>query len=259
MELRIGFANKYYTLWEYTEEVMETKEIEGLEGDDYLAEEKAFEKYDLVEEMYPENREGKMTKEIITVNFYYMKKVQENPEKPQEPQEQNEPEIPEKPEEKKEAKVIVKYLEVNTDKVLADEVIITGKEGDHYQTSEKILREYSFLRIEGTKEGTMKEGETVIIYYYTMIRVDQGVPEHRVDLIGKETKTEETNKPNVIIVKSSTPQNTNITNNNKIDTTTKEIKSGDVLPIIAVSVIIVTIIVNIIIVVVKKKTKKAIK
>ncbi len=236
-----------------TEEVMEREEIEGLDGDDYLAEEKAFEEYDLVEEMYPENVEGKMTKEIITVNFYYMKKVQEEPEEPEEPQEQNEPEIPE---EKKEAKVIVKYLEVNTNKVLADEVIITGKEGDHYQTSEKILREYSFLKIEGTKEGTMKEGETVIIYYYTMIRVDQGVPEHRVDLIEKETKREETNNPNVIIVKSNTPENTNTIDNNKIDTTTKEVKSGDELPVIAVSVIIVIIMVNIVIIIVKKKTRK---
>ena len=99
----------------------------------------------------------------------------------------------------------------------------------------------------------MKAGETVIIYYYTMIRVDQGVPEHRVDLIGKETKTEETNNPNVIIARSNTSQNSNTTNNNKIDTTTKEVKSGDVIPVIAVSIIITILLVNTSIIAIRKE------
>ena len=156
--------------------------------------------------------------------------------------------------EKKDAKIIVKYLEINTNIEIAPKEVIEGKEGDTYKTEEKILEKYSFLKIEGTSEGTMEKGEKEVIYYYTMIRVDQGVPEHRVDLIGKTEKEiqKETKKEVIPKVSANKPVTNNTKKQNKTSET-KKLETGDVLPVAVFSIVIVLIISNTLIAIVTKE------
>ena len=54
-------------------EIIEEVQYKGYEGDKYKTVSKSFEGYKLVEEYYPENAQGKMTKEEILVKYYYKK------------------------------------------------------------------------------------------------------------------------------------------------------------------------------------------
>ena len=91
----------------------------------------------------------------------------------------------------------------------------------------------------------MAKGETIVTYYYTMIRVDQGVPEHKVEQIGT-TVVQSTDSKEVA---TSTIGNGKIpSTNNKTNTKTSEtknIKSGDVIPVVAITIILVLTAINI--------------
>lgn len=56
-----------------TENGQDYDQINGIIGDNYKTKEKYFKYYELVKEKYPENSEGVLTKEDITVEYYYRK------------------------------------------------------------------------------------------------------------------------------------------------------------------------------------------
>ena len=135
---------------EGTEDILEkdsTEIITGHEGDTYKTEEKKFDKYEIVKEMYPTNAEGTMTRVIsedgtvsaeIVVKYYYTKK----------------------------ATVIERHVDVTTGEVIEVEVQ-EGEENDPYKTEKKELEGYDIVeeKLPVNAEGEMK-GETIVVYYY---------------------------------------------------------------------------------------------
>ena len=117
-----------------TEEILH----EGYEGDEYKTTEKFFEGYDLVKEKYPTNSEGKMAKEQIYVDYYYVKKT----------------------------KVTVKYIDKFTGLEVAVNTIIGGHEGDKYFTTEKTVPGYKMVQEPSNKNGTMTINPEVEVRYY---------------------------------------------------------------------------------------------
>ena len=120
-----------------TNKVIESEKIDGKVGDRYETNYKTIEDYDLVKEKLPENIQGEMTEEVITVNYYY----------------------------EKQAKVIVKYLDKLTGEVLAEEEIV-GHIGDEYKTEEKAFSGYDLVEKPSNGIGSMQDETTVVKYYY---------------------------------------------------------------------------------------------
>ena len=115
--------------------------IDGKVGDEYTTEQKEFENYKFVS--VTENAEGTITEETITVIYVY---------------------------EKTTGKVIVQYLEKDTNKVLALEEEITGNIGDEYYTDRKIINNYQSAEPEpDNKTGVITEETIIVIYYYEKI------------------------------------------------------------------------------------------
>ena len=69
---------------------------------------------------------------------------------------------------RKDAKVIVKYLEKDTNEVLDESAnyIINGKVFDEYETEQKEFEGYTFIESTNNTIGTMTENEIEVIYYY---------------------------------------------------------------------------------------------
>ena len=155
-------VNVKYVDKETGEEIDESINIQGHEGDDYKTETKDILGYDLVEE--PENKNGTMTADPIDVIYYY----------------------------RRPAKVIVNYYDADTKKKLADEVEITGHQGDSYTTEEKDIKYYKVEKLPANKDGKMivtvtkdendneiVEDTTYVNYYYRKLifnlRVDKTI------------------------------------------------------------------------------------
>ena len=191
-----------------TDKVLEELRHTGYEGDYYKIEPKEFEGYDLVQEMLPENAEGTMTKEQIEVNYYYIKKskviveyidqitdkiLDKEEIKGHEGDEYNTTDkiidnyvLVSKPNNSKgtmlrDETIIVKYyyvhiagrvieqhIDIKSGKLLEDETIYTGNEGDTYKTSPKEFEEYDLVEeyLPENAEGTMTIQEIVVKYYY---------------------------------------------------------------------------------------------
>ena len=129
-----------------TGEVLEREtKHEGHEGDEYSIKEKEFPRYDLVEDRVPENREGRMTKEKIEVNYYYIRKVQ----------------------------VRVEYLEEGTERKIQEDVVMDKHEGDRYYAESKNINGYSLVeeKMPENKEGTLGKDDVVVRYYYKAVEV----------------------------------------------------------------------------------------
>ena len=111
----------------------------GHEGDRYTTENKTFENYDLVE--LPSNNNGTMTKEAITVTYYYAHKS---------------------------AGVTVNHYDVITGEKLKAEQNISGHEGDDYETTEETFEGYDLVedRYPANSKGKMTIDETRVDYYY---------------------------------------------------------------------------------------------
>ena len=151
-----------------TGKILETETHEIQVGQDYNIPSKKFEGYDLVESKLPENAEGTMGEELVTVNYYYIKK----------------------------AVLEVNYIDVLTNEPLTEQVVDETKhEGDNYTTEEKAFENYDMIRVEGNKEGTLtvetdEEGnitnnKTSVTYYYS--KKSAGVEEHHIDILtGKD-------------------------------------------------------------------------
>ena len=155
-------VNVKYVDSETGEEIDESTNIPGHEGDDYTTEPKDVPGYDLVEE--PENKDGTMTADPIDVIYYY----------------------------KRPAKVIVNYYDINTKEKLADEIEITGHQNDDYTTEQKDIKYYEIAKVPENKDGKMVvtvtkdengkeivEDTTYVNYYYRKLifnlRVDKTI------------------------------------------------------------------------------------
>ena len=124
-----------------TNKVSDDVEIPGKVFDDYTTESASDvpSKYELVAE--PENKNGTMTEDEITVIYYYRKK---------------------------ETKVIVHYYEENTTKKLAEDVTINGRVDDPYSTvsADDISIKYELVEEPANKTGSMTKAIIEVIYYY---------------------------------------------------------------------------------------------
>ncbi|MCI8444643.1 MAG: Cna B-type domain-containing protein [Clostridia bacterium] len=114
----------------------EESEIVGYEGKEYETEAKEISSYTNVENS--NNTKGNMTKEEIVVTYYYAKNT----------------------------KVVVKYLEKDTNQVLAEQTQIEGYVGKEYQTEEKQINGYTYVESSNNMKGNMTEEEITVIYYY---------------------------------------------------------------------------------------------
>ena len=124
-----------------TNKVSEDVEIPGKVFDDYTTESASDipSKYELVAE--PENKNGTMTEDEITVIYYYRKKA---------------------------TQVIVHYYEENTTKKLSEDVTINGRVDDKYTTvsADDIPIKYELVAIPSNASGSMTEATIEVIYYY---------------------------------------------------------------------------------------------
>ena len=181
-KISAGVTEKHIDL--KTNELLDTKTYEGNEGDPYTTSEKDIEGYDLVEEKYPENANGKMKVEPIEVKYYYIRK----------------------------AKVIVEHIDENTNEKILERVKqddntyiekistenIDGHEGDLYTTKEKTFEKYKLSKVPENKSGKMEikknadgtfDVVTYVRYYY--IREAEKVIEKHIDIYtGKEIEDE---------------------------------------------------------------------
>ena len=150
-----------------TGKILETETHEIQVGENYNIPSKEFEGYDLVEEKLPANAEGTMGEEVVTVNYYYIKK----------------------------AVLEVNYIDIYTNKPLIGQIVDNTKhEGDLYTTEQKTFENYDLvevpsnasgtIEVETDEEGNITNNRTVVTYYYTQRAI---VEEHHIDsLTGKE-------------------------------------------------------------------------
>ena len=148
---------------EITGELLETKVHDIQIGKEYNIPSKVFEGYDLVETKLPENATGIMGEELITVNYYYIKK----------------------------AVLEVNYLDVLTNAPLTEQIVDNTKhEGDKYTTTAMEFENYDLVEIPSNAEGTMvvetdetgtiTNNKTIVTYYYA--KKSAGVEEHHIDI-----------------------------------------------------------------------------
>ena len=111
----------------------------GHEGDKYTTERKNFDDYKLIE--VPANADGSMTKEDITVTYYYVHTS---------------------------GGVIVNHIDIKTGKQLLDETKEEGYEGDPYETHEENIPEYDLVKEKYPENavGKMTIEPTRVTYYY---------------------------------------------------------------------------------------------
>ena len=138
--VRVQYVNKINN-----EKIADDVIIEGHENEEYKTEQKDIEGYKFVE--VKGDTEGLMDPDNeIVVTYYYVKP----------------------------AKVIVKYLEKETEKELSEEETIDGYEGDEYETSAKEIEYYDLLEEPENKSGEMKD-TIYVTYYYEKKKVDFSV------------------------------------------------------------------------------------
>ena len=127
-----------------TGEILNEQVHLGSIGDEYNILSKNFEGYDLVKidkdgnNKLPTNNKGVMTKELIEVNYYYIRK----------------------------AEVEVQYIDKDDNSALTMPETISGHEGDSYTTGTKNFGYYVFEESTSNTSGTMAKGKTVVTYYY---------------------------------------------------------------------------------------------
>ncbi len=146
-----------------TGKVLYTETHDVQVGEDYNIPSKEFEGYDLVESKLPENAEGTMGEELVTVNYYYIKK----------------------------AVLEVNYIDKLTGEPLIEQIVDETKhEGDEYTTEQKTFENYDLIEVpenstgtmvvETDEEGNITNNRTVVTYYYS--KKSAGVEEHHIDI-----------------------------------------------------------------------------
>ena len=129
------------------------------EGTKYVTIQKVVEGYEISE--LPENRNGVYTNDIIEVIYVYSK-IEE--------------EIIEPVEEPAAAYVVVKYVDGNGSEI-AEKVILSGKVGEFYFTTQKQVDGYVFVEVDSEEEGTYVEGITRVVYTYEKIKEEEVTPD----------------------------------------------------------------------------------
>ena len=141
-------------------------------GQNYKISSKEFEGYDLVEAKLPENSTGIMEEELVTVNYYYIKK----------------------------AVLEVNYVNVLTNEPLTEKIVDNTKhEGDSYTTEQKEFTGYDLVEVPANSTGTMEvqtdaagnivNNKTVVTYYYAQ---KAQVEEHHIDILTNDEIEEPT-------------------------------------------------------------------
>ena len=143
-------------------QLLEESKIEGYEGDPYETHEENIPGYELVQDRYPDNAKGTMMIDEIPVNYYYAKLSQ----------------------------VKVRYVDKDTGDDVAEEVVITGKEGDEYMTEAKDVPGYDLVEEPEAKDGVLKAEDDEVVYYYR--RPAKLVARYFDKDSGKEIEAEET-------------------------------------------------------------------
>ena len=143
-------------------QLLEESKIEGYEGDPYETHEENIPGYELVQDRYPDNAKGTMMIDEIPVNYYYAKLSQ----------------------------VKVRYVDKDTGDDVAEEVVITGKEGDEYTTEAKDVPGYDLVEEPEAKDGVLKAEDDEVVYYYR--RPAKLVARYFDKDSGKEIEAEET-------------------------------------------------------------------
>ena len=115
-------------------------EIEGLVGDAYTTEQKEIPGYTYVENSG--NTTGNMIEGSIEVIYYYERTTAGG--------------------------VIVHYKDEEGNNLLEDE-IIGGKVGDNYETEQKEIYGYEYVKVEGTTQGKLTEEAIEVTYIYKKI------------------------------------------------------------------------------------------
>ena len=146
-----------------TGKVLYTETHDVQVGEDYDIPSKEFEGYDLVESKLPENAKGTMGEELVTVNYYYIKK----------------------------AVLEVNYIDKLTGEPLTEQIVDETKhEGDEYTTEQKTFENYDLIEVpenstgtmvvETDEEGNITNNKTIVTYYYS--KKSAGVEEHHIDI-----------------------------------------------------------------------------
>ena len=152
------------------EELMDTVTENGLVGESYTTEnrldeinEKYDNKYELVSE--PGNKDGEYKREEQVITYYYRKKP---------------------------AKVVVKYVDVDTEEELIEGEEIVGKIDDEYTTIDKIDKinenrdnKYVLVKTTENTSGKMEEETIEVIYYYKKVEA-QVIVKHIDEDTGEE-------------------------------------------------------------------------
>ena len=143
-------------------QLKDESKIEGYEGDPYETHEENIPGYELVQDRYPDNAKGTMMIDEIPVNYYYAKLAQ----------------------------VKVRYVDKDTGDDVAEEFVITGKEGDEYTTEAKDVPGYDLVEEPEAKDGVLKAEDDEVVYYYR--RPAKVVARYFDQESGKELEAEET-------------------------------------------------------------------
>lgn len=184
---------------EKTGKLIETDDAErlysGYVGDNYETSEHTYEGYDIVKEKLPKNAKGKMTKELIEVDYYYLKKadvttryvdkitekdiitptvqhLHEGEKYETVPQTFDGYDLVESPSNlpkvtprdgltityyyKRKAKVEARYVDKETGKDISQKVVIEGHDGDKYKTEAKEIEYYTLVQKPENEEGVMQ-------------------------------------------------------------------------------------------------------
>ena len=134
-------------------------EIDGFVGDDYTTDRKAIKNYQSADPE-PDNKSGTMTKDTITVIYYYER-------------------IPA-------GEVIVKYVDIDTDEEILYKNTETGEDktygytisgfvGDNYEAEQKDIPYYNFIRSTSNTTGQLTEAGDTVIYYYQKQKFNLGI------------------------------------------------------------------------------------
>ena len=75
------------------------------------------------------------------------------------------------------ARVVVKYVDIDTNEEIYGQIVIDGMIGQNYATEDKLneineqyTNKYELVKVEGKAEGEMTEDETVVTYYYRKVK-----------------------------------------------------------------------------------------
>ena len=143
-----------------TGKILEQSETEGLEGDEFVTENKDFENYILIEE--PAEKTIRMTKDEQILRYYYVHVS---------------------------GGVIEKHIDIVSGEILANEQH-QGKEGDEYNISSRTFEKYDLVeeKLPTNSKGKMSIEPIEVIYYY---RYKSKVTAEYIDKITQEKLTED--------------------------------------------------------------------